>query len=75
MLKHLNLPLCLEVRKSTGASRFMGLFAKGCIQRGTRLFSIELSRVMKALLARAGIFTIYYSATEQESRFLPLCGF
>ena len=42
MLKQLNLPPCLEVRKSTGASRFMGLFAKGCIQRGTRLFSREI---------------------------------
>ena len=42
MFKHLNLPSSLEVRKGTSTSRFMGLFAKGRIQRGTRLFSREI---------------------------------
>ena len=42
MFKHLNLPASLEIRRGTGASRFVGLFAKKPIQRGTRLFSREI---------------------------------
>ena len=42
MFKHLNLSSSLEVRKSTGTDRCMGLFAKKPIERGTRLFSREI---------------------------------
>ena len=42
MFKHLNLPPSLEVRKGTGSVRFIGLFAKERIRRGTRLFSREI---------------------------------
>ena len=39
MYRHLNLPPFVEVRKVTGSSRTLGLFATEPIERGTRLFS------------------------------------
>ena len=39
MYRHLNLPPFVELRKVTGSSRTLGLFASKPIERGTRLFS------------------------------------
>lgn len=42
MYRHLSLPPFVEVRKVTGSSRTLGLFATKPIERGTRLFSRQV---------------------------------